>query len=138
MAASPRRSAWPALALVVGSATISLGCHVHKQVRLPTGSQTAGSGPAIDISQVKVGATVRVTMKSSSTEHTFKVKEISPEALVAEDGHSYSLAEMSSLSVQALSKGRTTALVAGISIACLAVLAWAAAGVGMASLASGL
>ena len=29
MAASPRRSAWPALALVVGSATISLGCHVH-------------------------------------------------------------------------------------------------------------
>jgi hypothetical protein len=119
------------IGLLLGTLVVS-GCHTHQHVALP-GSASAAA-PEDELPHVNPGDHVRVTMRTGERLN-FLVEEVLKDALIAKGGRRFPYEEMARLEKKQLAKGRTTALVVGISAAALTLILLAATA---AALAAGL
>ena len=121
------------IGLLLGTLVVS-GCHTQQHLSLPGGA--SASAPEGEL-PLNPGDHVRVTLRTG--EHLdFLVDEVLNDALMAKGGRRFPYAEMARLEKMELSKGKTTALVLGISAAAIALLVLAAFGAAYGAALSGL
>lgn len=111
------------LAIVVLFCFVLTACHTHQRVALPGGSGTppASTGSA----SVARGDQVRATLLNGNVVN-FKAEDVQSDALIAQDGQRILLQDIARLDHRRLAKGRTAALIAGLTVAGFALLAAAA------------
>jgi hypothetical protein len=105
-----------AIALLCVASLLLTSCYSLQPVAIPSGE----SPPSLP--DIKVGDTVVVTNRSGAKK-TFAVIAIEAEALVGNDVRAR-FADMATLNVKHLRKGATTALVAGVVLTVLGIVAY--------------
>ena len=101
--------------LICGLAAGTTGCRSMQTVRPNTPAAAGPFGP------VKAGDIVRV-QTHDGRRITFTVREVSGDALVAEDGERYDRRDIVRLERRAISPGRTALLVVGLGFAAYSAL----------------
>ena len=98
-------------------------CHTHQRVALPVGSGT----PPVSTGSASVarGDQMRATLLNGNVVD-FKIQDVQSDALVAQDGRQILYRDIARLDHRRLAKGRTAALIAGLTVAGFALLAAAA------------
>ena len=111
------------LAVVVLFCFVLTACHTHQRVALPgaSGTPPASTGSA----SVARGDHVRATLLNGNVVN-FKVEDVQSDALIAQDGQRILLQDIARLDHRRLAKGRTAALIAGLTVAGFALLVAAA------------
>jgi hypothetical protein len=99
------------------------GCHTHQRVVLPASGSPSAS--AFELPPVHAGDDVRVTLRTGER-LDFSVEEARNDSLIGKGGRRFPYADITRLEKRQLSKGKTVALVLGISAAAFTFLLLAA------------